>query len=148
MTIRREKEVEPVKEKALGKIFLIALAVIFIGGLIYFLFPQAFRSFAYFGTRVKNTFFIICWSKHRILLSERGKKRSVSARVGAWMLEVTYRDEFGIVSVGSDDLTGKRISVRVQELEKGGNDIRVLMRGIDLVNKIMTGGPRRKTPPK
>ena len=56
MTIRREK-VEPVKKKKpLGKIFLIALAVIFIGGLIYFLFPQAFRSFAYFGTRVKNTF--------------------------------------------------------------------------------------------
>ena len=56
MTISRKKN-EPVKKQyPFKKIFIVALAVILIGGLLYLIFPQAFRSVAFFGTRVKNTF--------------------------------------------------------------------------------------------
>jgi len=145
MTIRRKK-IEPVKKKyPFKRIFIIALAVILIGGLLYLIFPQAFRSAAFFGTRVKNTFSHYLLKQTPIFYYLNVEKNGQFLRVWTHeMLEVTYRDEFGIISVGSDDLTGKRISVRVEELGKGGNDIRLLLRGIDLVNKIMAGGSTPK----
>ena len=53
------------------------------------------------------------------------------------MLEVTYRDEFVVRSVASDDLTGKYTTVVVEGLSKGDNDFGILLHGVDLVNKIM-----------
>ena len=49
----------------------------------------------------------------------------------------SLRDEFVVKSVASDDLTGKYITVNVEFLGKGKNDIGLLLRGIDLVNKLM-----------
>jgi len=53
------------------------------------------------------------------------------------VLEVTYRDEFVVKSVVSDDLTGKYTTINVEGLSKGNNDLGILLRGIDLVNKII-----------
>ena len=55
-------------------------------------------------------------------------------------LEITYRDEFVVKSVVSDDLSGKYMTVKIEGLGKSENDMGVLYRGIDLVNKIMLKG--------
>ena len=52
-------------------------------------------------------------------------------------LEVTYRDEFVVKSVVSDDLTGKYTTVRFEGLSKNDNDLGVLLKGVDFVNKII-----------
>ena len=52
-------------------------------------------------------------------------------------LEVTYRDEFVVKSVVSDDLTGKYTTVKFEGLSKNDNDLGVLLKGIDFVNKII-----------
>ncbi len=52
-------------------------------------------------------------------------------------LEISYRDEFVIKAVVSDDLSGKYTTATIEGTGKDGNHIGVLFRGIDLVNKIM-----------
>jgi len=53
------------------------------------------------------------------------------------VLDINYRDEFVIKSVGSDDLSGKYTSATIEGAGENTNHIGVLFRGIDMVNAIM-----------
>jgi len=62
-------------------------------------------------------------------------------------LEISYRDEFVFRNLSSDDLTGRNVTVDVEGLGTG-NDLRVLLKGVGLVDRILTseiGGLERKT---
>ena len=116
-------------------------AVILIMALLYIFNPRALQDIAINASRVKNTFsyYILQGNPHFYYLEmeKNGKSIRVSANAA---LEVTYRDEFVVKSISSDDIMGKYITVKIEGLGKGANDLGVLMRGIDLVNKIMQKG--------
>ena len=119
------------------KISIALFFVFLISVLIFLFYPQFFRSLAFKASRIKNTFshYVLKDRPHFYYLEV--EKNGNDIRVGKdEALEVTYRDEFVVKSVASDDLTGKYTTVRVEGLSKGDNDLGVLLRGIDLVNKI------------
>ena len=123
---------------------MISIALVFvilISVLLFFFYPQFFRSLAFQASRVKNTFsYYILQDKPHFYYLEM-EKNGKDIRVGKnEALEVTYRDEFVVKSVVSDDLTGKYTTVKVEGLSKGNNDLGVLLQGIDLVNKIIKNG--------
>jgi len=63
------------------------------------------------------------------------------------ILEISYRDEFVFRTLSTDDLTGRNTTVDVEGLGTG-NDLRVLLKGIGLVDRILMteiGGLERKT---
>ena len=126
----------PVKKISIALVFVVLISV-----LIFFFYPQFFRSLAFQASRVKNTFsYYILQARPHFYYLEM-EKNGKDIRVGTdEVLEVTYRDEFVVKSVVSDDLTGKYITVNVEGLSKGNNDLGVLLRGIDLVNKIIKNG--------
>ena len=115
--------------------------VILISVLLFFFYPQFFRSLAFKASRIKNTFshYVLQDRPHFYYLEM--EKNGKDIRVGKdEALEVTYRDEFVVKSVVSDDLTGKYTTVNVEGLSKGNNDLGVLLKGIDFVNKIIKSG--------
>ena len=123
------------------KILMVFVFISLIFVFLYFFYPQSFRSFAFHASRVKNAFsyYILQARPHFYYLEmeKNGKDIRVS---NDEVLEVTYRDEFVVKSVVSDDLTGKYTTINVEGLSKGNNDLGVLLRGIDLVNKIIKNG--------
>ena len=108
---------------------------------LYFFYPQSFRSFAFHASRVKNTFsyYILQARPHFYYLEveKNGNDIRVSKDED---LEVTYRDEFVVKSVASDDLMGKYTTIKIEGLSKGNNDLGVLLKGVDIVNKIIKSG--------
>ena len=123
------------------KILIAFVFIILIFIFLYFFYPQSFRSFALGVSRVKNTFsYYILQARPHFYYLEM-EKNGKDIRVGKdEVLEVTYRDEFVVKSVVSDDLMGKYTTINVEGLNKGNNDLGVLLRGIDLVNKIIKNG--------
>jgi tetratricopeptide (TPR) repeat protein len=105
--------------------FLYARPQVFQSGL--FFAHRAVKAFSHYAFKTKPDFYFL-------LIEKNGK----DIRVGAdETLEISYRDEFVIKSVGSDDLTGKYTSIMIEGMDNGDNQIGVLFRGIDLVNRIM-----------
>ncbi|KQC07285.1 MAG: hypothetical protein APR62_06560 [Smithella sp. SDB] len=123
----------PIKKILIG---FVCVILIFI--LVLFFYPKAFRSFAFMALRVKNTFsyYVLNSRPHFYYLEieKNGKEMRASKNEA---LEVTYRDEFVIKSVVSDDLAGKYMSVKVEGLNKGNNDRGALLKGVELVDKII-----------
>ena len=118
---------------------LIALAVLVIVFFSILLFrPQAISTVTFPLIRIKNTIsYYVLQDKPHFYYIEM-EKNGDDIRINAdESLEVTYRDEFVVKSVGSDDLASEYITVSVDFLGKGKNDIGVLLRGIELVNKLM-----------
>jgi tetratricopeptide (TPR) repeat protein len=109
-----------------------------IAGFLYFLRPQLIRAVSFNAVRIKNTFaYYIFQAKphfYYLEMEKNGKDLQVSVNEA---LELTYRDEVVVKAIVSDDITGKYTTVNIEGLGKGGNDLGVLMRGVDLVNKIM-----------
>jgi hypothetical protein len=58
------------------------------------------------------------------------------------VFEISYRDEFAIKSISTGSLFGRGISVDVEGLGDR-NDLMVLLKGIDLVNKRVMAGDNR-----
>jgi tetratricopeptide (TPR) repeat protein len=134
---------DPIKndEQARKKItrVLIALAVPVIVFFSILLFrPQAISTVTFPLIRIKNTIsYYLLQDKPHFYYIEM-EKNGNDIRINAdESLEVTYRDEFVVKSVASDDFTGKYTTVNVEVLGKGKNDIGLLLRGIELVNKLM-----------
>jgi tetratricopeptide (TPR) repeat protein len=120
------------------KISIVLFFVILILVLIFFFDPRFFHSLAFKASRIRNTF------SHYILQDRPNfyylevEKNGNDVRVSKdEALDVTYRDEFVVKSVASDDLTGRYITIKVEGLSKGDNDLGVLLRGVDLVNEII-----------
>jgi tetratricopeptide (TPR) repeat protein len=116
-----------------------ALILVFI--LIFFFRPQIFKAVAFQTNRVKNTvsYYLLQSKPHFYYLEMEKNGKDIKAS-SAEVLEITYRDEFVVKSVVCDDLSGKYMTLKIEGLSKGDNDLRVLFRGIDLVNKIMLKG--------
>ncbi|HPK54787.1 MAG TPA: tetratricopeptide repeat protein, partial [Smithellaceae bacterium] len=124
--------------KILAGIFGILILVMAV---LFLFYPQAVIIAVFNAGRIKNTFsyYILQEKPHFYYLDmeKNGKNIRVNSNQS---LEVTYRDEFAVKAVASDDLAGKYISVDVEGLGKGKNDIGVLLKGMDLVDKIMQEG--------
>ena len=118
---------------------MIALVfIIVISVSLFFFYPQFFESLAFQASRVKNAFsYYILQDKpefYYLEMEKNGKDIRVSKNKA---LEVTYRDEFVVKSVVSDDLMGKYTTVQFEGLSKNDNDLGVLLKGVDFVNKII-----------
>ncbi|MEN6421131.1 MAG: tetratricopeptide repeat protein, partial [Smithella sp.] len=122
-------------------IVIAAIAVIFILALLYLVHPQFFSSAAHTASRVKNTFSHYVLNEkpnfYYLVMEKNGKDINVSTEEA---LEVTYRDEFVVKSIVSDDLRGKYTTVKFEGFSSRDNDAGVLLKGIDFVNKIIQKG--------
>lgn len=119
----------------------IIAGVILILVLLYFFRPQAAESMVFNAIRIKNTisYYVFHSSIHFYYLEMEKNGKDVRVHVNQ-PLEITYRDEFVVKSAVTDDIKGTNITVRIEGLGKGGNDVGVLMQGIDLVDKVMAEG--------
>lgn len=98
------------------------------------IFPAAFLPVS----RVKNAFsyYVLKQKPHFYYLEMEKNGRTV--RLGEKdTLYVTYRDEFVLKAVISDDLAGRYTSATVEGTGSAGNHLGVLLRGLDLVNQVM-----------
>ena len=113
-------------------------AVIFLAVVILFFNPRLVTSLVLQVSRVKNAFshYVLKERPHFYYLEmeKNGKDIRVSRNEA---LEITYRDEFVVKSVVSDDLSGKYTTVKFEGFSAKDNDFRVLLKGIDFVNKII-----------
>jgi tetratricopeptide (TPR) repeat protein len=118
---------------------LVSIAVILVS--LYFFYPQFYKSVAFGASRVTNAFsYYILQDKpefYYLEMEKNGKDIRVNKDAP---LEVTYRDEFVVRSIVSDDLMGKYTTVKFEGLSKNDNDMRVLLKGIDFVNKVIKTG--------
>ena len=132
-SIRNDEQV-----KKITRIVIVLAVLVFIFFSILIFQPQMLSVLPYRITRINNLFsYYVLQAKPNFYYLEM-EKNGNDIRVNAnESFDVTYRDEFAVKSVVSDDLTGKYITVKVEFLGKGGNDIGILLRGVDLVNKIM-----------
>src|SRR4030065_2873889 len=138
MTIRRRENTnQKIKKRPpVVRILLSLVALVLIYFLLYFFHPQTIHTFNFYGTRVKNAFsyYLLKEKPHFYYLAI--EKNGQDIRVDALeMMELTYRDEFAVKSVGSDDLTGRYTTVNVEGLGQGNNDIGILFQGVNLVKK-------------
>ena len=135
-TNNKEQRKDNIIYNKMISIALIIVVLIFV--LLFFFYPQFFRSLAFKASRIKNTFSYYALQERPHFYYLEVEKNGNDIRVGKdESLEVTYRDEFAVKSVVSDDLTGKYTTVKVEGLSKGDNDLGILLRGVDLVNKII-----------
>ncbi|PKN77618.1 MAG: hypothetical protein CVU51_16470, partial [Deltaproteobacteria bacterium HGW-Deltaproteobacteria-1] len=137
------------KKKAPDKLIVagvvtVAVTIVLLASLLYAR-PQVFQSGIFFAHRVINAFSHYVFRAKPDFYFLQIEKNGRDIQVGTdEALEISYRDEFVIKSVGSDDLTGKYTSVMIEGIGNEGNQIGVLFRGIDLVNKIMKSDARVK----
>ena len=122
----------------------VAVAIVLLASLMYAR-PQVFQSGIFFAHRAINAFSHYVFKSKPDFYFLRIEKNGSDIQVSAdEILEISYRDEFVIKSVGSDDLTGKYTSVMIEGMGNDGNQNGVLFRGIDLVNRIMKSDARAK----
>lgn len=93
-------------------------------------------------SRIKNTFsYYVLKEKPQFYYLDVEKNGQDMRIYRNDVLEITYRDEFVVKAVASDDLSGKYTYVRFEGLSSRSSDLGVLMKGIDFVNKLIrTGG--------
>ncbi|HNZ65676.1 MAG TPA: hypothetical protein PKJ10_07555, partial [Smithella sp.] len=109
----------------------IVLAVISVILLIAFLLSRnVFSSFALQASRIKNTFAHYALKEkpqfYYLELEKNGKDIRVGRNNG---LEITYRDEFVVKSVVSDDLSGRYTYVKFDGFSDRDNDLGVFLKG-------------------
>ncbi|NTW76559.1 MAG: tetratricopeptide repeat protein, partial [Syntrophaceae bacterium] len=115
--------------------------IIVVLALLFFFRPHALGTITFNAVRIKNTisYYVFHSRIHFYYLEMEKNGKNIRVHVNE-SLEITYRDEFVVKSAITDDMKGTNITVNVEGLGKGENDIGVLMRGIDLVNKVMAEG--------
>ncbi|PIP08774.1 MAG: hypothetical protein COX51_02605, partial [Syntrophobacteraceae bacterium CG23_combo_of_CG06-09_8_20_14_all_50_8] len=122
------------------KVFIVLLAaaatmIVALVGVI--VFPEKFTRLSFAVTRVKNTasFLIMGAPPSFYYLDMEKNGRDLRLRVSD-SFDLSYRDEFVVKDISSDAFFGRGITVDVQGVGKG-NDYRVLLRGIDLIDHIV-----------
>lgn len=137
---KERQDKEPKKKKSVYILIIIAVTVIsFAGGAI---FDRIFR------TKVEGWSFRISKAKNIFLSTVLGhepqfyyldvEKNGKDYRLTKDdVFEVSYRDEFVIKSVSSDSFFGRGIAVDVEGIGDR-NDFRILLKGVELVDKLTT----------
>ena len=124
--------------KNVSRVLITFVVIVIVVFAIWLFRPQVISAFTFQIVRINNIFcYYVLQAKphfYFIEMEKNGKDIHINANES---FEVTYRDEFVVKSVASDDLTGTYITVNVEVLGKGKNDIGQMLRGIDLVNKLM-----------
>jgi tetratricopeptide (TPR) repeat protein len=124
-----------------------AVSILVLASLIFWR-PRFFSAGIFYAQRAKNTFsYYILQNKphfYYLQMEKNGKDIQVGADDP---FEISYRDEFVIKAVVSDDLSGKYTTATIEGTGKDGNYIGVLLRGIDLVNNIMQSKTMAKGEP-
>ena len=116
-----------------------ALLLLLVAGVVvtYQFFPQKKDAFLSSISRTKGTLsYYLLGHKpgfYYIDLEKNGKDYRLT--IGD-ILEVTYRDEFVVKDVSTDVIFGRGIAVDVEGMG-AQNDLRVLLRGVDLVDHIV-----------
>jgi len=132
------------KNKIMAAAIITAVIIIFIVALFLFM-PRASGSLAFGMTRIKNAFsyYILNARPHFYYLEmeKNGKELRLSS---AAALEVTYRDEFVVRSVVSDDWRERYTAVNVEGYASGKNHLNVPLKGIVLVNRVMETGTQSR----
>ncbi|HPL65787.1 MAG TPA: tetratricopeptide repeat protein [Smithellaceae bacterium] len=132
----RKKKRGPDKLMIAG-VVTVTVAIVLLASFLYAR-PQVFQSGVFFARRAIHAFSHYVFNAKPDFYFLRIEKNGTDIQVGAdETLEISYRDEFVIKSVDSDDLAGKYTSVMIEGMGKEGNQIGELFRGIDLVNRIM-----------
>ena len=122
-----------------------AIAAAATAALVLFLllafYPQAFRTAGFYVQRGINAFayYVLGDRPHFYCLVMEKNASDFRVKAGE-TLDVTYRDEFVVKSVASDDLSGKSVTVFLEGAGSQRNAFGVLFRGIDLVDNLLTGG--------
>jgi len=122
----------PVRKILIALVFVVLISVI-----IFFFYPQFFCSLAFKASRIKNTFshYVLHERPHFYYLEV--EKNGNDIRVGKdEALEVTYRDEFVVKSVVSDDLTGKYTTVSVEGLSKLKAEMKLIIPALCPLTKL------------
>ncbi len=138
--VKRSHPAEPESKRKVITAAVMAFVVILLILGAWFgsrIFPKTF----FFVSRVKNAFSYYALKQKPHFYYLRIEKSGKEIRLGEEdVLEVTYRDEFAVKAVVSDDLNDRYISVTIEGTGNEGNHIGVLVRGVDLVNRIMHSG--------
>ena len=137
------KKIKPPGRRKIALI-LAAVFVILLGAGGYAFFSRTSVKAPFFATRAVNafSFFVLGRNPHfyYLLVEKNGKDYQLSAQDA---FDLSYRDEFVIKGIVSDDLLEKGVAVDVEGLGEK-NDFRRLLKGIELIDKLMTvskGGP-------
>jgi len=127
----------PGKKKVV--IVLVAAFVLLAAACVFFR-PVVLQSVLFLARRTGNTFCHYLLKSepqfYYLLVEKNGRDMRLSDDEA---LEITYRDEFIIKSVASDDLGGKFTGVTVEGIGDRGNHLGMGLRGVDFVNAIMQG---------
>ena len=128
----------------------LAVLVVILAGLMWGLatiFPQRFSSLASGFMRAKNfVAFTILGKQPQFYYLDIEKNGKVYRLTPRDYFEVTYKDEFIITGVTSDDLRGKAITVDIDGTGRR-NDFQVLMKGVEFVDRVMKQGRRTNAEP-
>jgi len=115
-------------------------AVAILAGIIWGLaaiFPKNMPPVSSGWQRVKNfTSFTVLGKQPQLYYLDIEKNGKVYRITPRDHFEVTYKDEFIITGVASDDLRGKGITVDIDGTGRR-NDFQVLMKGIEFVDRLM-----------
>lgn len=112
-------------------------ALIILGFVLGLLFPDNFKRVSFAFTRIKNTVSFVVLGKapqfYFLDMEKNGKDVRLTKNDA---LDVTYRDEFVIKDISSDAFWGRGMAVDVEGIG-GQNDFRILLKGVDLVDRIV-----------
>lgn len=108
--------------------------------------PQSFQTVAFSVMRAANaiSYYVLKNKPHFYALEMEKNGKDIRVDAGEH-LEITYRDEFVIKGVASDDLGGVETTAKIDGAGAGDNHLGVLFRGIDFVNHIMKVDASRKS---
>ena len=130
-TIQRNKKVPWVIFIIVAIVATISVLIFWqprFSGLTIFQIPlRAINTVAYYAFNKKPHFYYAVMEKN-------GKEIHVSP---SDTFDITYRDEFVIKSVESDDLKGENIHAAIEGMGNEGNHLGLMFRGIDFVNRVM-----------
>ena len=118
-------------------VLLAALLVFIVASALIFIFPEQFLRLSFGMKRVKNTFaFLVLGAPPHFYYLDM-EKNGKDLRLGEKdFFDISYRDEFVIKDVSSDAFFGRGIAIDVEGMGTG-NDYRVLLKGIGLIDHIV-----------
>ncbi|MDO8721870.1 MAG: tetratricopeptide repeat protein [Syntrophales bacterium] len=118
-------------------VLLAALLISVVTSVLILVFPEQFPRLSFGMKRVKNTFaFIVLGAPPHFYYLDM-EKNGKDFRLGEKdFFDISYRDEFVIKDVSSDAFFGRGITIDVEGMGTG-NDYRVLLKGIGLIDHIV-----------
>jgi tetratricopeptide (TPR) repeat protein len=105
-------------------------------------FPEKMHKYPVSLVRLKNTFsFVLLGGKPEFYYLDVEKNGKDYRLKKGDVLDISYRDEFVVKDIATDVFSGRGVTVRVDDLA-GTDHFRVMLRGIDLVDKVITAHGR------